>query len=72
MLSFLQPILGPDTKNFAWEDWGEWSYCAGDCGSTGVKTRHRACIPPLFGGYECPAAVDSETEACETLPCPRT
>jgi len=62
-------VAGPDTKNFEWEDWGEWSECAGDCGSTGVRSRHRVCIPPVFGGYECPALVDSETEACVTLPC---
>lgn len=60
---------GPDTKNFEWEEWGEWSDCAGDCGTSGVRSRHRVCIPPVSGGYECPAPVESETEECMTLPC---
>ena len=70
-ISLLWSAQGPDTKNYEWEDWGEWSDCAGDCGSSGVRSRHRVCIPPLFGGYECPALVDSETEVCVTLPCLR-
>jgi len=61
---------GPDTKNYEWGPWGEFGECEGTCGGMGEKIRHRPCIPPSNGGYECPAPVDSELEACETAPCP--
>jgi len=42
----------------------------GDCGSVGTMSRHRDCVPPTNGGYECPAPFDSEIAECETAPCP--
>merc|ERR1719412_380905 len=45
---------GPDTKNFEWGPWGEFGECEGTCGGMGEKIRHRPCIPPSNGGYECP------------------
>lgn len=61
---------GPDTVNFEWAAWGNWSDCIGNCSSMGEKSRHRICIPPMNGGYECPAPFDSDVEQCETAPCP--
>jgi len=61
---------GPDTTNFRWSFWGEWSDCMGECGSVGTMSRHRDCVPPTNGGYECPAPFDSEIAECDTAPCP--
>ena len=33
-------------------------------------SRHRDCVPPTNGGYECPAPFDSEIAECDTAPCP--
>ena len=63
-------LSGPDTTNFEWESWGDWSECVGSCGGVGTQTRHRECTPPSYGGYECPAATDSEVGECEMAPCP--
>ena len=63
-------MTGPDTKNFEWDMWEDWSDCSGSCGGAGQRTRHRSCIPPVNGGYECPVAIDSEAEECDTAPCP--
>lgn len=61
---------GPDTKNFEWASWGNWSDCIGNCSSLGEQSRHRECTPPSNGGYDCPAPFDSEVEQCEMEPCP--
>ena len=53
-----------------WSDFGEWSSCAGSCGTTGSKTRKRSCIAPANGGLACPAQTDEiETQQCQTNPC---
>ena len=53
-----------------WSDFGEWSSCAGSCGTTGSKTRKRSCIAPANGGLACPAqAEEIETQQCQTNPC---
>jgi len=61
---------GPDTVNFEWAAWGNWSDCVGNCSTTGERYRHRMCIPPMNGGYICPAPFDTDVEECETAPCP--
>ena len=62
--------IGPDTVNFEWAAWGNWSDCVGNCSTTGERYRHRMCIPPMNGGYICPAPFDTDVEECETAPCP--
>jgi len=61
---------GPDTKDFSWSDWGEWSECSVACGGVGSQSRVRSCIPPTNGGYECPSDTDSESQDCNNGPCP--
>ena len=63
-------VLGPDTKDFSWSDWGEWSECSVACGGVGSQSRVRSCIPPTNGGYECPSDTDSESQDCNNGPCP--
>ena len=62
--------LGPNTKNYEWADWEEWSECSVACGGDGTKTRTRACIPPSNGGFDCPESSQTETESCNNGPCP--
>merc|ERR1712136_523840 len=48
-------IAGPKTKNGFVTPWSEWSKCSNSaCGTLGVISRYRSCIPPEFGGRECP------------------
>ena len=63
-------ILGPDTKNFDWSEWGDWSECSVACGGVGTQSRSRSCIPPQNGGFSCPSDTDSETQECDNGPCP--
>ena len=56
--------IGPNTQNYEWAAWGEWSECSVSCGGEGIKTRTRACIPPSYGGYECPSTSQTETDTC--------
>ena len=62
--------LGPNTRNYAWADWEDWSECSVECGGDGTKTRTRACIPPSNGGFDCPTSSQTKTESCNNGPCP--
>ena len=62
--------IGPNTQNYEWDAWGDWSECSVSCGAEGTKTRDRPCIPPSNGGYECPSASQTETNTCNNGPCP--
>jgi len=56
-----------------WTDFGEWSSCAGSCGTTGLKSRKRSCIAPANGGQSCPdVAEETESQQCQTNPCCET
>ena len=47
---------GPTTKNHEITEWVEWSECSTTmCGDKGIKRRTRNCLPPEFGGLECPS-----------------
>merc|ERR1712179_796017 len=59
-------VAGPDTKNFDWSEWGDWSECSIACGGVGTQSRSRSCIPPQNGGFSCP----SDTQECDNGPCP--
>ncbi len=49
-------------------DWGPWSECSATCGG-GTRTRTRTVlVPAQYGGAPCGAL--SETENCNTQPCP--
>merc|ERR1711962_1877751 len=55
---------GPTTKDFSWEEWGEWSACSMSCGMVGVRSRSRDCIGPADGGRECPRKTDKQWASC--------
>ena len=63
-------LLGPNTRNYAWADWEDWSECSVACGGDGTKTRTRSCIPPSNGGFDCPTDSQTETADCNNGPCP--
>ena len=50
--------------------WGEWSTCTLTCGG-GSRERSRTCTNPApeFGGADCTDAL-SESEPCNSDPCP--
>ncbi|KAL4238338.1 hypothetical protein ACF0H5_003048 [Mactra antiquata] len=53
-----------------WSVWTSWSICTLTCG-TGSRSRSRTCIPPQYGGEDCPIEdFLEETEYCNTLQCP--
>merc|ERR1711963_1151247 len=62
-------VAGPETVNYSWGAWSEWSECSVACGGTGTRSRSRECIPPIKGGHECPTQIDTETEACDAPAC---
>ncbi|XP_065928295.1 properdin isoform X2 [Magallana gigas] len=49
-------------------DWSNWSTCSQTCG-TGLMTRSRACVPPLYGGAPC-TQNNQETQRCYLTHCP--
>ena len=56
-----------------WTDYGEWSSCAGSCGTAGLKSRKRSCIAPTNGGLSCPdMSEETESQQCQTNPCCET
>merc|ERR1712154_163852 len=59
-------ISGPNTRNFTWTDWSDWSV---SCGAAGTRSRSRDCVPPVSGGLECPTQDESQTEACAAPAC---
>merc|ERR1712133_91072 len=68
-------IAGPKTKNGFVTPWSEWSKCSNSaCGTLGVISRYRSCIPPEFGGRECPPNDHTHSygqhRRCRGDPCP--
>ena len=63
-------VIGPETVNWAWGDWDEWSECTISCGIGGIQTRTRFCIPPKNGGHPCPSLTDQDTQPCNIDRCP--
>lgn len=61
---------GPNTKNYKWNGWQNWSKCSVQCGVDGTQTRTRSCTPPSHGGYPCPSKSQSESRTCNNGPCP--
>lgn len=61
-------IAGPNTVNYSWKGWREWSDCSKTCGG-GTRARSRKCNPPQNGGYPCPSSKDVETESCNEEAC---
>jgi len=61
---------GPDTVNYSWSEWGEFSDCTVECGGDGTQERFRYCNPPKKGGYPCPSQMQSDSQACNNGPCP--
>merc|ERR1712122_358730 len=37
---------GPDTVDYSWSAWGDWSDCSVQCGADGTQERFRYCNPP--------------------------
>ena len=53
----------------AWGSWNEWGQCTKTCGR-GTQQRIRSVIQQaVFGGVPC-AETASETNECNTQPCP--
>ncbi|ESO92404.1 hypothetical protein LOTGIDRAFT_120970, partial [Lottia gigantea] len=50
--------------------WSDWGTCSLTCGN-GTQVRTRTCDGPHFGGKECDPP-GSESQACNTHPCPGT
>ena len=67
-------LAGPKTKNAIVTQWSEWSKCSNSaCGTLGVTFRRRSCIPPEFGGYDCPSnTIWDQYKRCRGEPCPPT
>ena len=63
-------VIGPETVDWAWGDWDEWSECTVSCGIGGIQTRTRFCIPPKNGGHPCPSLTDQDTQPCNIDRCP--
>jgi len=61
---------GPDTVDYSWSAWGDWSECTVQCGADGTQERFRYCNPPSKGGYDCPSQLQSDTQTCNNGPCP--
>ncbi|KAJ8300018.1 hypothetical protein KUTeg_021537 [Tegillarca granosa] len=53
-----------------WGNWLPWEHCSVSCGR-GEMIRHRLCDNPMprFDGRYCDG-VDTETQECESVPCP--
>ena len=53
-----------------WSDDDAWSECSADCGG-GIQTRTRTCTnpAPANGGADCVGEA-TETQNCNTDPCP--
>ena len=66
---FHEYIIGPETVDWSWGDWSEWSKCTVSCGIDGTQTRYRSCIPPTKGGYPCPTQMDRDTQPCNIDRC---
>jgi hypothetical protein len=50
-------------------EWGPWTACSATCGG-GTRTQStRIKVEPMHGGTQCPA-LQTNTEACNTQPCP--
>merc|ERR1712038_1209536 len=62
-------VAGPETRDYSWGAWTEWTDCSVSCGGQGTQTRSRDCIGPVKGGRECPKAVDTETRECHAPAC---
>ena len=54
--------------NCQWHAWDQWTDCTKTCGG-GTRTRSRGTVPAQHGGKECEGK-STETEACNTNPCP--
>ena len=63
-------MIGPDTVDFSWSEWGDWTECSVQCGADGTQDRFRYCNPPQKGGYPCPSQMQSDTQTCNNGPCP--
>jgi len=61
---------GPDTVDFSWSEWGDWTECSVQCGADGTQDRFRYCNAPQKGGYPCPSQTQSDTQTCNNGPCP--
>merc|ERR1712154_604299 len=61
---------GPDTVDYSWSAWGDWSDCSVQCGADGTQERFRYCNPPKKGGYDCPSQLQSDAQTCNNGPCP--
>ena len=51
-----------------WEQWADWGDCTLTC-EGGKAFRSRTCIPPKYGGSECPGS-DQDQQDCNEDPCP--
>ena len=56
------------TVNGGYGDWGEWGDCSINCGTGGVRYRHRLCDnpPTQYGGDPC-AEDPFDREGCDKL-----
>ena len=56
--------------NGGWSPFGAWGACSKHCGG-GTQSRSRTCTnpPPAHGGAQC-AGASSESQPCNTQPCP--
>ena len=61
---------GKEPISYKWASWGQWSSCTKTCGGKGTVQRKRKCIPPKWGGNECPSNTQTQTKDCDTDPCP--
>ena len=56
-----------------WGDFSDWTTCSVSCGG-GSHMRTRVCDSPApqYGGEDCTVdgSADSETESCNSDPCP--
>ena len=63
-------FTGKEPISYKWASWGQWSSCSKTCGGKGTIQRTRSCIPPKWGGNECPSDKQVDTKDCNTDPCP--
>ena len=60
----------PLTDDPGYSPWKAWDTCSETCGSSGTKTRTRACDnpSPKTGDVTC-SGDSSETQSCNQIPC---
>lgn len=71
-MNISQTVLSQNliTVDGVWKPWGSWQECDVSCGG-GNQSRVRTCLGPFHGGAPCNAS-GSDTQECNTFPCPGT